>query len=77
MSTGIKIGIGVSIGAIAAIIIIGLILLRRHKIQNIPDISDETIEIVEDTTYSIVTQNPLNELMIDDDPFESEFDIYN
>lgn len=30
-----------------------------------------------DTTNSIVTQNPLNELMIDDDPFESEFDIYN
>ena len=48
-----------------------------NKIQNIPDIADEIIEIAEDTTYSIVTQNPLNELMIDDDPFESEFDIYN
>ncbi|KAK8898431.1 hypothetical protein M9Y10_000718 [Tritrichomonas musculus] len=60
-----------------SLILIGLILLRRHKTHNIPDIADETIEIAEDTTNSIVTQNPLNELMIDDDPFESEFDNYN
>lgn len=75
ISTGMKIGIGlICAGVVAVAFIVGIFLMRRRKLPSIEDINEESIGIAEDTTNSIVTQNPLNNLMSDDDPFEDEFD---
>ena len=75
-SIGMKIGIGVSIGAAAllAIIIAAIILLRRRKSSFVEDINEEIDLIDSISTNSVITQNPLMGVMVDDDPFEAEFE---
>lgn len=74
-NTGMKIGIGITCGALVAVFaLVGLFLLRRRKLGMIEDLNEETIEITEDTANSFVHTNPLNQLMSEDDPFEDEFD---
>lgn len=74
ISTGIKIGVGFACGAaVVAAIIVGLFLLRRRKIMPVEDLNEESIDLHEDTLSAIVTQNPLNNLLSEDDPFEDEF----
>lgn len=70
-----KIGVGVAFGvaAIAAVIIAGIFFLRKRKLASIEDINEETINVTDDIGHSMITQNPLNTLMSDDDPFEEEF----
>ena len=73
-STEIKVGIGILCGVAAlAAVIVGLILLRRRKLDKKQDLDDEQIEIRDATNNSIVTQNPLMNFTNDDDPFEDEF----
>ena len=73
ISTGIMIGIGLTCTAVvAAAILVSVFLLRRKKL--VPEeFEDETIDIFDENANSIITQNPLNNLMSDDDPFEDEF----
>ena len=74
-STGMKIGIGLSCGAIVvAAIFVGLFLLRRRKLQKVEDIDEEIISIADDTTNTFVHTNPLINLLSEDDPFGDEFD---
>lgn len=67
------IGIGLTCTAVvAAAILVSVFLLRRKKL--VPEeFEDETIDIFDENANSIITQNPLNNLMSDDDPFEDEF----
>lgn len=74
ISTGMKIGIGVACGvAVLGLVVVGLFLLRRRKLNNI-DLEEETVEIAEDITSSTVNQNPLVNFMSKDDPFMDEFE---
>lgn len=74
ITAGMKAGIGAAAGVAAlAAIVVGIIFLRRKKMVSIDNI-DENIEIIEDTNSTLVNQNPLINLMSDDDPFEDEFE---
>lgn len=78
LSTGIKVGIGLSVAAaVSGLIAIGLFLLRRKKLASIPDLDEETIDVTEDSAKKVVTANPLISLMNDDDPFMDEFENEN
>ena len=74
-TAGMKIGVGISFGALGiAAIIIGLIILRRRKLTPVEDINEESVTICEDIMSSTITQNPLANMLDTDDPFEDEFD---
>ena len=74
ITAGMKVGIGAAAGVAAlAAIVVGIIFLRRKKMVSIDNI-DENIEIIEDTNSTLVSHNPLINLMSDDDPFEDEFE---
>lgn len=74
ISTGIKIGIGIAAGtAVLAAIIVGVIFMRKRKTK-IEDFNEETFEISNSKTMPLLSQNPLNDIMLEDDPFEDEFD---
>lgn len=76
MKTGTKIGIGIGVWwGVAVIVAVGLFLLKQRSIKVI-DISEETIEIHEDSLSSTVHQNPLNSLMNFDDPFDDDFNEF-
>ena len=73
LSTGMKVGIGSAIGAISlAVIIIGIIFLRKRKFVSIEHMSED-IEIHDITSMTTINENPLVNFMSDDDPFEDEF----
>lgn len=75
ISVGMKVGIGIASGILGiALIFIGLFLLIRKKRINIPDLEEETIEIAENTNASIYIQNPLTNIISDDDPFMNDFE---
>lgn len=68
-----KVGIGSAIGAISlAVIIIGIIFLRKRKFVSIEHMSED-IEIHDNTSMTTINENPLVNFMSDDDPFEDEF----
>lgn len=75
ISTGLKIGLGVIAGTIASsLIILGIIFLLRKKSTPIEDFDEETFEINNSTSISLFSQNPLMDIMNEDDPFDDEFD---
>lgn len=68
-----KAWIGVAVGSAALVaIIVGWIFFRKKKYNQVEDMS-EGIEIHEDFTTSNIHNNPLINIMNDDDPFEDEF----
>lgn len=74
LTTGAKIGIGVGVAAAAlTALFVGLFILNKRRGMIIEDIDEETIDVFTDETNSIVTQNPLNNIMSDDDPFGDDF----
>lgn len=78
ISTGVKVGIALTAAAVVAgIIILSIFLLRRRRMVRSSDFGDANLEILDETDNSFVTQNPLRELMTDDDPFEDEFNFHD
>lgn len=73
-SHALEIGIGVGAGGVGIIgAIIGFLIWKNRKPPlNISE--NETYELTEDTTNSIVTENDLNRMMDEDDPFAEEFE---
>lgn len=68
LTNGMKIGIGVVVGLIVvAALAVGLFLLNRKRNNAFNDIDEETIEIAENTTNSVINTNPLNDIMSDDE----------
>ena len=72
-SDKIKIGVGVGVGVVAAAALAaGLLLLRRRKDKS-SIFDNEELELHEETNDTMITTNPLNSIMDEDDPFEDEF----
>lgn len=74
ISTGVKIGIGIIAGtAVLAIVVAGMLFLIKRN-RKIEDFDEETFEINNSASTVFVSQNPLINLLENDDPFEDEFD---
>ena len=68
----IGIGVGLGLTALAAILIVTLLLVKKYKMTNI-SFEEETIEITDNKSETIFTNNLLNGMMSEDDPFSDDF----